>query len=250
MNRREDDAIRLQVRLARAGLGSRRKCEEFIAAGRVAVNGKIVIQPGTKVRASDEVRMDGHPVRDGEKSIYIALHKPSGFLCSDTDRDGRSLAKSLLDVAVKERIFHVGRLDYMTSGLIFYTNDGEFARALTHPSNKIEKEYVVTAKNEIPEEFMARFMKGITVDGIRYRAAQAELIGSRMARIVLTEGKNRELRRVFLSASVSIKKVHRVRIGSVKLKGITSGRFRHLKASEVAALMDGKGKRKQYGHRH
>lgn len=241
------EAIRLQLRLARAGIASRRRCETFIAEGRVKVNGQVVITPGTKVTPDDEVMFDGRPVRDEKRKIYIALHKPAGFLCSDADPDGRPLAKSLLDIVVKERIFHVGRLDYMTSGLIFFTNDGDFARALTHPSRKIEKEYIVTTKNEIPEELMSRFLKGITVEGIRYKASEAVLMGPRTARIVLTEGKNRELRRVFLSVSVSIKKVHRVRIGPVHLKGIISGHFRNLRASEIKALMDGTTFKKRSG---
>ena len=237
----QDNAIRLQVRMARAGIASRRKCEELIAEGRVTVNGKVVIVPGTKVGPEDDVRLDGRTVRDEKRKVYIALHKPAGFLCSDDDPDGRPLAKSLLEPVFKERIFHVGRLDYMTSGLIFFTNDGDFARALTHPSKKMEKEYEVTCKSPIPEELMDRFLQGLVVDGVRYKAKKAELIGSRVARIVLTEGKNRELRRVFLSVAASIKKVHRVRIGTVRLKGIESGRFRHLKEYEIKALMEGKG---------
>lgn len=241
------EAVRLQLRLSRAGIASRRKCEEFIAGGRVRVNGVVVTTPGTKVTPDDDILFDGRPVREEKRKVYIALHKPSGFLCSDEDPDGRPLAKSLLDVVFKERIYHVGRLDYMTSGLIFYTNDGDFARALTHPSKKVEKEYVVTTKSEIPKELMSRFLSGITVEGVRYKASQAVLDGPRTARIVLTEGKNKELRRVFLSVSVSIKKVHRVRIGPVDIKGIHSGHFRLLRDSEIKALMSGDPVRKRTG---
>ena len=236
-NRSDPDALRLQVRLARAGLASRRKCEDFISQGRVAVNGRTVAQPGTKVVPEDQITFDCRPLMEGKRKVYIALHKPAGFLCSDDDPDGRPLAKSLLGAVVRERIFHVGRLDYMTSGLIFYTNDGEFAWALTHPSKKIEKEYLVNTKNEIPEILITCFLNGMTVDGIRYKASRAELTGPRTARIVLTEGKNKELRKVFLSVSSSIKKVHRVRIGPIRLSGIASGRFRHLKEHEVRALL-------------
>ena len=253
----QDDSVRLQVRLARSGLASRRKCEVFIAEGRVTVNGQVVIRPGTKVTNRDEVRVDGRLIKDEKRKVYLALHKPAGFLCSDDDPDGRPLAKSLLEVVVKERIYHVGRLDYMTSGLIFFTNDGDFARALTHPSKKVEKEYLVTTKSEIPPELIERFLKGLVVEGVRYKASDAELLGPRTARIVLTEGKNRELRKVFLSVSASIKKVHRVRIGPVNIKGITSGRFRHLRDYEVRALMEGghvqsprRTKRRTHGRRN
>lgn len=241
------EAVRLQLRLSRAGIASRRHCETYIAEGRVTVNGEIVTTPGTKVAPDDEIRFDGRLIRTEKRKVYIALHKPSGFLCSDDDPDGRPLAKSLLNVAFNERIYHVGRLDYMTSGLIFYTNDGDFARALTHPSRKVEKEYLVTTKNEIPEALMKRFLEGIVVEGIRYRASKAELSGPRSARIVLTEGKNKELRRVFLSMAVSIKKVHRIRIGPVQIKGIPSGHFRNLTEREIKALTGGVDSKKGSG---
>ncbi len=234
---RDEGAVRLQVRMARSGVASRRKCEELIAQGRVQVNGKTVIQPGTKVSESDEVTLDKVKIGKEKKLLYIALHKPAGFLCSDSDPDGRPLAKSLLASGIKERLFHVGRLDYMTSGLIFYTNDGQFSRALTHPSRKIEKEYLVTTKNVIPEEFLERFKTGIVVEGVRYKARDAVLVGPRTAKIILTEGKNRELRRVFLAFRLRIRKVHRVRIGAVRLKNIPPGHFRHLSKREVQALL-------------
>lgn len=245
-----NEPIRLQLRLARAGIASRRKSEQYIADGRVRVNGKTILQPGTKVSPDDEVRLDGKIVRDEKRKVYIALHKPSGFLCSDYDPDGRPLARSLLDVSVKERIFHVGRLDYMTSGLIFFTNDGNFAGNLSHPSKKIEKEYIVTTKKPIPEDLLQRFLKGITIEGIRYRASDVQLVGSRVARIVLVEGKNKELRRVFLSDFITIKKVQRVRIGPIRLKGLESGRFRYLKNWEIHHLLENEKHRRHHGYRH
>ncbi|PIE04588.1 MAG: pseudouridine synthase [Spirochaetales bacterium] len=239
-NQEEKAGIRLQVRMSRFGIASRRKCEEYIAQGRVKVNGRVVIQPGTRVLDTDEVTFDGARVGQARKFVYIALHKPAGFLCSDADPDGRPLAKDLFQSVVKDRVFHVGRLDFMSSGLIFYTNDGEFARYLTHPSSKIQKEYLVTTKNVIPEEFLERFKRGLVVDGVRYKALEAELTGPRTARVVLTEGKNRELRNVFLGSHLRVRRVHRIRIGSVALKGISAGHFRFLKNSEVKSLM-GKG---------
>jgi len=231
------EVIRLQLRLARAGITSRRRCEKIITEGRVSVNGKIVRKLGSKVTPDDIVRFDGCLVNEEKRKVYTALHKPSGYLCSDFDPSGRPLARSLIDVAVKERIFHVGRLDYMSSGLIFFTNDGEFSRTLTHPSGRVEKEYIVITKSVIPDDLMERFIRGITIDGIQYNALHARQMGPRTARIVLIEGKNRELRRVFSSAAVNIKRVHRVRIGSVRVTGIPSGHFRHLKAKEIKSLM-------------
>ena len=236
--------IRLQVRLARSGLGSRRKCEEYIAAARITVNGKTVIQPGTKVDPDDVIAIDGHRIPGEQKKIYIALHKPPGFLSSNSDPRGRPLAKNLLETVVRERVYHVGRLDFMSSGLIFYTNDGDFARLLTHPSHVIEKEYIVGTKHEIPKQLMERFMKGININGILYKASHVRLIGARKAGIVLTEGKNREIREVFRSFGIGISKVHRVRIGPITLKEMPPGHFRYLSLREVTLI------RKNHGSRH
>jgi len=231
------ETIRLQLRLARAGIASRRQCERLIAEGRVSVNGEVVSKPGLKVTPDDIIRYNGSLVESEKKKIYIALHKPAGYICSDFDPDGRPLAKDLINAAVKERFFHVGRLDYMSSGLMFFANDGEFSRILTHPSGRVEKEYIVVTGSVIPEGLMERFSRGVTIDGIRYSAVRAKRIGLRTARIVLIEGKNRELRKVFSSASVSIRKVHRIRIGPVRVVGIPSGYFRNLKANEIKNLM-------------
>ena len=245
MNQGNDGALRLQVRLARSGLASRRKCEEYIASGRVSVNGRTVIEPGSKVNANDAVYVDGRPIGMVKRKLYAALHKPVGFLCSNSDPQGRPLAKSLLEANINERIFHVGRLDCMSSGLILYTNDGAFAQMLTHPSSAVEKEYIITTKTEIPTKLLERFERGIQIENIRYRALRTKILGPRKVNIVLVEGKNRELREVFRSAGIGIKKVHRVRIGSVTLEGLPPGRYRLLSAREVKAI---KGKTNGNGH--
>ncbi|QEN03212.1 pseudouridine synthase [Thiospirochaeta perfilievii] len=231
------DQLRLQVYLAKCGIASRRKCEEIISQGRVSVNGKVIITPGSKVEEGDVVMYDGRKIGLAKEKIYIALHKPSKFLCSTTDPDDRPLAIDLLTPVIKHRLFYVGRLDYLTSGLIFFTNDGDFSKKMTHPSTHIEKEYVVTTKDEIPMELMEEFKKGIYVLGERFKMKDYEFKGTRCVHIILEEGKNRELRKVFLSRNVSVKKVHRIRIGSVELKGIHSGHFRKLTEREVKSLI-------------
>lgn len=254
------DPIRLQVYLAKCGIASRRKCEEIISQGRVSVNGKTVIKPGTKVDDDDIITYDGRKIRPAKKKIYIALHKPTKYLCSTTDPDERPLAIDLITPVIKQRLFYVGRLDYLTSGLIFFTNDGDFSKKMTHPSTHIEKEYVVTTKDEIPLELMEEFKKGIYVQGERFKMKDFEFRGPRCVHIILEEGKNRELRKVFLSRNVSVKKVHRIRIGNIVLKGISSGHFRKLTDKEVQSLLkaaDEKGqskpdkpfKKKHIGHR-
>lgn len=223
--------------MARCGVASRRKCEEIIAQGRITVNGSVAIKPGTKVGDDDVVKMDGRLIRPARRKIYLALHKPSKFLCSTEDPDGRSLAIDLISPAVKQRVFNVGRLDYLTSGLIFFTNDGEFAKKISHPSSHVEKEYVVTTKKEIPEELMENFKKGIYVGDEFFKLKSYKMNGSNSVNIILEEGKNRELRKVFQSQNINVKKVHRIRIGSVKLTGLNSGHFRNLTEREVKSLL-------------
>lgn len=239
-DKKDNDAIRLQVFLARCGLGSRRKCEEFIEAGRVTVNGKHVILPGTKVTPEvDAVTFDSREVKPMKKKLYFALHKPSGYICSNSSQDQRPLAISLFPTRYRQHLFQVGRLDYMTSGLIFFTNDGDFSSYLTHPSSKMEKEYEITTKKSIPEELLEDFKAGIRISGVMYKLKRYTRLSERRVRIVLTEGKNRELRKVFMSRNVSLKKIHRIRIGQIRLKGIQPGHFRSLKEEEINSLREG-----------
>jgi 23S rRNA pseudouridine2605 synthase len=235
--------------MARCGVASRRKCEEIIAQGRVSVNGSIVIQPGSKVNETDVIKLDGRLIKPAKKKIYLALHKPSKFLCSNEDPDGRDLAIDLISPAIRQRVYNVGRLDYLTSGLIFFTNDGEFAKKMTHPSSHVEKEYVVTTKKAIPEELMENFKKGIYVGGEFFQMKNYKLNGSNSVNIILEEGKNRELRKVFQSQNINVKKVHRVRIGNVKLKGINPGHFRHLTEKEVKHLLSDSNRRSRAGRK-
>lgn len=247
-----DEPIRLQLYMARSGLGSRRACEKLIEEGRVSVNGRLVVEQGFKVGDDDVVKFDGRLIKPMARKIYLALHKPSGYICSNQDERGRPLAKDLFEAAVPQRVFNVGRLDYMTSGLIFFTNDGEFSRAMTHPSCHLEKEYVVTTKKPIPVELMENFKKGMTVEGEQYTCKEYQIQSDHRVRIVLEEGKNRELRKVFQSRNITVKKVHRVRIGAVSLQGLQPGRFRFLTEKEVKRLKESVGTkgRKAHGRSH
>ena len=226
-------AVRLQVHLARCGVASRRRCETLIAHGRVTVNGAPVTRPGTKVGPRDAVTVDGRPVKPSSGKIYIALHKPRGFLCANSDPQGRPLASELFASAIPQRLFHVGRLDFLSTGLILYTNDGEFSKIATHPSSEIEKEYLVEAARPIDEALLKQYQKGIQVGETRYRCKAYTQRGSRSALITLTAGKNREIRTVFASRNIRLKRVHRVRIGPLHLKGLPTGHFRRLTEREV-----------------
>ncbi len=234
-NEKKDDRVglRLQVYLARCGLGSRRSCETLIEKGRVAINGTPVTRPGEKVLPTDVVTLDGRKIAATQKRVYIALHKPSGYLCAQTDPEHRPLARDLFRSAINERLFHVGRLDFLSSGLILFTNDGEFSKIVSHPSARIEKEYLVETGRAIDEEFLKRYAHGMRVGDVVYRCKDYKLRGPHSALITLTEGKNRELRNVFTSRNIRLKRVHRLRIGPLTLRGIPTGHFRRLTEREV-----------------
>jgi 23S rRNA pseudouridine2605 synthase len=228
--------MRLQVYLAHAGAASRRASERLITSGRVEVNGRTVTELGVKVGPDDEVRLDGNPVRTETRRRYIALHKPPLYLCSSSDPQGRALALDLLPRDITERLYTVGRLDYRSSGLVLFTNDGDFAAGVGHPSREIEKEYYVEASGHIPDEVPSAFRRGIVIEGIRYRAESIERQGSRSLRIVLIEGKNREIRRVFSYFHLHPTKLHRIRIGPVRIGELGPGESRPLTEEELREL--------------
>jgi 23S rRNA pseudouridine2605 synthase len=236
--------VRLQVYLAHAGVASRRAAEEIIAAGRVSVNGVIVTAQGIKVTENDVVLLDGKPLQRESRKLHIALNKPSGYICSSNDPQGRPLALSLLP-AVKERLYNVGRLDFLSCGLIFFTNDGGFASRLGHPSSALEKEYIVEATGHIPDETVDAFNTGITIEGIHYKAKSAEIIGRKTLRIILVEGKNREIRRVFSHFHLHPKLLRRIRIGPILLGDLQEGSTRSLTGQEVSDLNSGENRKRR-----
>lgn len=235
--RLQDDSMRLQVFLAHAGVASRRASEKIITAGRVAVNGIVVTELGTKVLPTDEVTVDGAKVFLETEKRYVLLYKPAGFVCSLSDEKGRPVAADLLKDAYSERLYNVGRLDMFSEGLIIFTNDGEFAKILSHPSAELEKEYVVDTYYPLPRNLAEDFEKGVRVDGVFYKAVRAEEINSRRLRVILAEGKNREIRKVFEHFSAPVKKLFRVRIGMVTIDEMYEGDFRDLTQREVAGLL-------------
>lgn len=231
------EPLRLQVYLSQCGLGSRRQCEEMILEGLVEVNGEKVTRLGSRVEPEDDVRYRGRKMVPTRKLIYLALHKPQGYICSSEDRSGRPLVYDLIKNVIPQRVFTVGRLDYMSSGLILLTNDGDFTQKIIHPGNRLEKEYSVLTSDEIPVELLDTFKKGIRVEGERFKLKEYKLISSRKVILILEEGKNREIRKVFLSRNIKIKKIHRTRIASLTLGNLAPGHFRMLKEQEVMSLI-------------
>jgi len=230
--------MRLQVYLAHAGVASRRACEKIIAEGRVSVNGTLVIDMGNKVRTGDTVLLDGKPVHPEARKCYVLLNKPAGFVCTLSDEKGRPTAADLLKETYSERLYNIGRLDMFSSGAILFTNDGDFAAKIEHPSAQIEKEYVIETTQDFPPELLTRFERGIRVDGIFYKCRSAAAVNRRKLRIVLVEGKNREIRRVLDSFNCTIKRLVRVRIGNLELGTLKAGEFRDLTAKERQAMLD------------
>jgi 23S rRNA pseudouridine2605 synthase len=229
-------SIRLQVYLSHAGVASRRAAEEIIAGGRVSVNGVTITSQGSKVTETDIVLLDGKPVQLENRQIYLALNKPSGYICAGKDPQGRPLALELLPATIKERLYNVGRLDFLSCGLIFFTNDGNFAHSLAHPSSGLEKEYFIEASGQISDEAIKAFNDGITIEGVQYRAKIAERTGRKTMRIVLVEGKNREIRRVFSHFHLHPLVLRRVRIASITLGDLKEGECRPLEKSEIESL--------------
>jgi len=236
------DGVRLHVFLAKCGVGSRRTCETYIAEKRVTVNGLPVTTPGTRFHRGDAVCFDGKAVHPVETRHYIMLHKPPGYLCSNSDPHSRPLAIDLLGDTISTRLFHVGRLDMYSSGLLLFTNDGEFTRIITHPSSEIEKEYIVQTRDAIKKDDLFRFRSGVEVEGERYRIKKFTLLEEEVASIVLTEGKNREIRTVFAFFGYTIRKLHRLRIGEIALGMLKPGNYRNLETWEIETILS-RGKR-------
>ena len=229
--------MRLQVYLAHAGVASRRACEAIIAAGRVSVNGIAVTGMGSKVAPEDIVHLDGKPVYPETRKCYVLLNKPAGFVCTLSDEKGRPTAADLLKEAYSERLYNIGRLDMFSSGAILFTNDGDFSAKIEHPSAQIEKEYLIETTQDFPPELLTRFQRGIRVDGIFYKCRSAAAVNRRKMRIVLVEGKNREIRRVLEHFNCTIKRLMRVRIGNLQLGTLKAGEYRDLTAQERQTLL-------------
>lgn len=234
----EKEKIRLQAYIAHCGVASRRASEQIILDGRVAVNGKVITELGTKVTDEDEITVDGKKIKLESKKRYVLLNKPAGFVCSSSDEKGRAVAADLLKEKYSERLYNVGRLDMYSKGMIIFTNDGDFAAKLSHPSSQLEKEYIVETSQEVPNTFPQMFEKGIRIDNVFYKCKSCKILKPRKIKIVLIEGKNREIRTVLESQNIGTKSLVRVRIGCIKLDDLKPGDSRDLTTKEVENLLN------------
>jgi 23S rRNA pseudouridine2605 synthase len=207
---------------------------------------------GTKVGEGDTVFLDGVQVTAEQRLHYLALNKPPGYLCSSRDPQGRQLALELLPKTITERLYNVGRLDYLSSGLIFFTNDGNFASRLVHPGSNIEKEYLVESTVPIPDRAIDGFLEGITIEDEQYRALRIQRLDRKTLRIVLVEGKNREIRKVFSHFRLHPSLLRRIRIGTIELGYLPEGESRPLAPGELSGLINQPAETKgsYHGNRH
>jgi 23S rRNA pseudouridine2605 synthase len=232
---------RLQKVLAHAGVASRRASEVLIEQGRVTVNGKTITQLGVKVDPRrDVISVDGQTIPNRvEKPIYVLLNKPSGILSTVRDDRGRKTVLDLVDL--KERIYPVGRLDLKSEGLIFLTNDGDLAEKLTHPRYHLEKEYHVLVSGKPSSQTLARWRRGeVEVAGKPAATAIVERLKTEKAnvwlKVVLTEGRKRQIREVAKALGHPVKRLERVRMGPLKLGRLKPGQWRHLTPAEIQRL--------------
>lgn len=230
---------RLNKYLAHAGVGSRRHCDKLIAAGRVKVNGVKVTELGLKIDpAAHQVAVDDQPVK-AEKLVYWAVNKPVGHLCTNHDPAGRPRAVDLLP-HVEQRVYTVGRLDEGSDGLLLMTNDGDLAMGLTHPRFGVPKTYFVLVAGRPTDEDIQKLLDGVWLSDGKVRAKSAKRVKAQgngtWVRVVLTEGKNREIRRMLAKLGHKVMRLKRMAIGPVKLDKLPKGKARRLNEDELKAL--------------
>jgi len=229
-------AERLSRFLARAGVAARRKAEQIIISGRVSVNGDRITDPFHRVTLdADLVTIDGRQITELTTHTYIALHKPPGYISDLADPRGRRLARQL--IPLRESLFPVGRLDYNSEGLMIFTNDGDFAEAIMHPRNEVEKEYLVKLVGRLTPQDTDRMQKGMHVEGNLLRVKSVvpfrDSPRNTWYRMVVTEGKNRMLRKLGRALSHPVLKLKRIRIDGITLGGLKPGQYRHLDPAEL-----------------
>jgi len=234
---------RLQKIMAGCGVASRRKAEEMIAAGRVTVNGAVVRELGTKADLDvDTILVDGKRIAKPEKLVYFLLNKPKGYVTTVNDPEGRPTVMDLLG-ARRERVYPVGRLDYASEGLLLLTNDGALAQQLTKAGSHVAKTYLVKVSGKPEEEKIARLRSGVTIeleDGRRVKTSPAKIrlaedVANPWYEVVLIEGRNRQIRRMFEKVGHHVEKIRRVQLGPLKLD-VEVGKFRELRAKEIEEL--------------
>jgi 23S rRNA pseudouridine2605 synthase len=238
------EIVRLQKYIAMCGTASRRNAEVMIQNGRVSVNGKRIKEMGVKVEiGADKVSVDGREIKIPQKKYYIMLNKPVGYVSAVTDQFERPTVVDLVKNDIHTRIFPVGRLDYNTEGLLLLTNDGDFSYRVTHPKFRVSKTYIAMLKGGITVSGLQKLRRGVKLDdGFSVSPAKVEIIsaenGHVAAEVIIHEGHNRQVRRMFEAVGSEVKELKRVKIGKIELGNLPLGRWRHLTSHEVNYLMN------------
>ena len=232
--------MRINKYIALCGVASRRKSEDFVKSGKVKVNGLVTTSLATKIDVEkDKVELEGKVLHLPSNYVYYKLNKPKGYLCSRDDGTGR---KTIYDIVKSDvRLFSIGRLDYDTEGLILLTNDGDIAQKVSHPKTEIEKEYIVKIEGKILESELAVLRNGAVEQGVRLPKAKVNVISvdvnQTKLKVIIHEGKNRQIRRMFECINKKILLLKRVRIGEIKLGGLSRGKYKELNDNEVFWLL-------------
>ena len=228
----EDNSTSLNKYISQTGICSRREADKWIDAKRVKINGQLAVK-GNRVLPEDKVTIDGEPIKSKPKNVYIALNKPPGITCT-TDLKDKS---NIIDfVNHKMRIFPIGRLDKPSTGLILLTNDGDIVNKILRVENKHEKEYIVTVNRFITEDFIRNMSKGVPILGTKTRKCQIEKINKTTFRIVLTQGLNRQIRRMCDYFDYQVVTLKRIRIMNIHLDNLKVGQWRDLTTEEMKVL--------------
>lgn len=240
--------MRLQAYMAKCGVASRRGSEDLISQGRVMVNNKTVREMGIKVGADDIVQVDGDTIELVDKTYYIALNKPKGYVCTNYDPNETKYARELIEMRDADLLYNVGRLDKESNGLILFTNDGEFANSMMHPKYQVEKEYIIKLDRPVEIDDLNKALDGLYIDLPQpYRIKRYDLIPRtrQFLKVTLTEGKNREIRKIFSFLGYDVKSLTRIRIGCVDLGDLKPGEWRNLTAKEISGLLSGNDNEKK-----
>jgi 23S rRNA pseudouridine2605 synthase len=239
------DGVRLQKVLAQAGIASRRASEDLIAAGRVQVDGVTVRELGVRIDpAKRVVHVDGVRIQLDETLVYLALNKPPGVVSTMSDPEGRPSLGDMLE-GREERLFHVGRLDAATEGLIIVTNDGDLAHRLTHPSHEVSKTYLAEVAGPVARDVGKRLRAGVQLEDGMAKVDSFKLVDARpgkaLIEVVLHEGRNHIVRRMFEEVGYPVLQLCRTQIGPIRLADLRSGRYRALHGAELGALFEAAG---------
>lgn len=241
-----DEGIRLQKVLSRAGVASRRLAEEMVAEGRVEVNGEIVTAQGRRVDpVRDRIRVDGQRIPPPRTHQYLVFNKPRGVVSTLDDPEGRRTITDYLGRYAGEGLFHVGRLDTDTSGMLLLTNDGEFASRVAHPRYGLSKTYVAEVEGYVENRTLSRLERGVDLDDGPIRPDKVTLgartEGRTLVTVVLHEGRNRIVRRMFDAVGHPVRRLTRTQVGSVRMGQLREGELRDLTREELGSLMDAVG---------